>query len=180
MAQVTMSGRSGDVSLVGLDGLLKALNRAPKDMNSEIRKAARAIGQPLAREIKNAAGSVSPGSQAQARMAAISVQARSDRVVTIKGGGSRVLRTRQTWVDNSPSASGSPRSRVRSRTRKRPLTASDVFFGTEFGSNLPQFPPHAGRKGYYFWPTIRKNMDKVVNEYLDALERVLQKWAAGG
>lgn len=180
MAQVRVGGRAGDAYIIGLDGLLKSLSRAPKEMNKEIRQAARQVAKPLAQDIKQAAANVSPGSSRQASMAAISVQARSDRVVTIRGGGSRVLRTTQTWVDNTPTGSGQPRTRVRTRRRNKPLTASQVFFGTEFGSKLPQFPPHAGKQGYYFWPTIRREMDTIVDKYMDALERVLERWAYNG
>lgn len=172
MAQVSYGGRAGDVYIIGLDGLLKALNRAPREMNKEIRVAAREIAKPMAADIKKAAGAVSPGSPAQASMAAISVQARSDRVVTIRGGGSRVLRTTKKIT-----LKGGGTKTVR---RSTPLVAGKVFFGTEFGSKLPQFPPHAGKQGYYFWPTIREKMPTVVKEYMQALERVLEKWAAGG
>lgn len=171
MPQVTYGGRAGNVYIVGLDGLLKSLNRAPAEMNKEIRVAAREIAKPLADDIKKAAANVSPGSPAQASLAAISVQARSDRVVTIKGGGSRVLRRTKKVVRGG---------KTRTVRRSVPLVASKVFFGSEFGSSLKQFPPHAGTEGYYFWPTIREKMPEIVEKYMDALDRVISKWAAGG
>lgn len=170
MPSVSLTGRAGGVYIEGLDSLLKDLSKAPKELNAEIRKEARVIGKELAKDIKEAAGGVSPGSPAQASLAAVSVQARSDRIVYVRGGGSRVLRTTKKVT-----LKGGATKVVK---RSRPLQASQVFFGSEFGSSLPQFPPHAGKQGYYFWPTIREKSDWVVRQYLDALEKVLRSFGA--
>lgn len=165
-----LSGRAGFVRVTGVEGLLKALNQTTKEVNIEVRKAGRVIAQETAKDIKDAAKRVSPGSPAQASLAAISVQGRSDRVVYISGGGSRVLRTTKKVAGKGGT--------VRTVKRSTPLVASKVFFGSEFGSSLPQFPPHAGKKGYYFWPTIRRDQDKITKKYLEAVASVLRKWAS--
>lgn len=171
MAGARLTGRAGSVYIEGLDSLLKDLSKAPRELNNEIRKEARGIAKTLATDIKDAAKEVTPGSAAQASLAAVSVQGRSDRVVYVKGGGSRVLRT----TKKVPKPGGKGTRTVR---RSKPLLASQIFFGSEFGSKLPQFPPHAGKQGYYFWPTIRKKNDWVVSQYLDALEKVLRSFGA--
>lgn len=163
-----LSGRAGQVRITGLDGVIKALKETPPGVNKELRKAGRSIANEVAKDIKAAAKNVSPGSPAQASLAAISVQGRSDRMVYISGGGSRILRT----TKKVPKAGGGTRTVKRSR----PLTAAQVFFGTEFGSKLPQFPPHAGKEGYYFWPTLRRDEKKILEKYLEAVSVVLRRW----
>ena len=165
-----LTGRAGDAYILGMDGLLKSLNRASADVNKEIRKRSRAIAQEEARNIKDAAKSA-PNPR-QASLAAISVQGRSDRAIYISGGGSRVLRTTKTMT-----LTGGATKKYK---RSRPLKAAEVFFGSEFGSKLPQFPPHAGKQGYWFWPTLRRDWDKVVAKYMDSIEAALRNFGANG
>jgi len=167
-----LSGRAGFVRITGVDGVIKALNQSSREVNVEVRKAGRSIAKEVAKDIKDAAKGVSPGSPAQASLAAISVQGRSDRVVYISGGGSRVLRTTKKVYRKDGS--------VRTVKRSTPLVASKVFFGSEFGSSLPQFPPHRGKEGYYFWPTLRRDADKITQKYLEAVASVLRKWGRLG
>jgi hypothetical protein len=34
---------------------------------------------------------------------------------------------------------------------------------------------HRGTAGYFFWPAVNKNKERIAKEYLDAITRVLDK-----
>ena len=55
-------------------------------------------------------------------------------------------------------------------------TGIGFFYGAEFGSNrYHQFMPHGGTTGYFLYPTIRGEMDVIVNFYGDEIERVSRR-----
>ena len=50
------------------------------------------------------------------------------------------------------------------------------FFGAEFGSSrYHQFMAHRGETGYFLYPTIRDEMDNIVDFYGDEVERVARR-----
>jgi hypothetical protein len=89
------------------------------------------------------------------------MRARRDRLPTIK------LSEKSAFVSKS-----NP-----NRKRKVKVTRGDVFFGAEFGGQArprtQQFLRHRGRSGYFFWQTVRKEKGNIANEYLDAIQKVL-------
>jgi hypothetical protein len=42
-----------------------------------------------------------------------------------------------------------------------------------------QFTRHRGRQGYFFWQAVRDNKSFIVQEYTDAIARVLKNLAKG-
>ena len=55
-------------------------------------------------------------------------------------------------------------------------TGIGFFYGAEFGSNrYHQFMPHRGQTGYFLYPTIRGEMDVIVDFYGDEIERVSRR-----
>jgi hypothetical protein len=156
------SGRGVDAEMhvEGLTETLRAFNRYGKEANRELRAAAGAEVDRIIPALVLAAGSASP----QAALTATSVKRRSDRVPTITAGGPR---------------------RVKPRTRtKRKVAAGDVFFGAEHGGGrrpaTQQFPPWVGKRGYWFWPTIRSHLPELRRRYIAALDELAAKWARGG
>lgn len=55
------------------------------------------------------------------------------------------------------------------------------FFGSEFGgqgsSTTMQFRPHRGSTGYWFWPTIRRDEDRIMRRYEDAVRAIEREWS---
>jgi hypothetical protein len=170
-----ISGRAGRATVVprngiyieGLWELLRDLQKADDQFNTEMRKASAEVAKGVTQNARRAASTVQHNRQALE--AAHGLQARSDRVPTIK------LNEKMNFKSVS-------RGRVRgSRGRmvNRKVTMGDVFFGAEFGGQARkttrQFPPHRGKGGYFFWPTVRRMRNEIADEYLDAIEKVMQK-----
>lgn len=150
MAGATMRG---SIEVEGLRPLLSAMNKLPKDMNGRLRDASQEIATDEAAAIQAAGRS----SDAQSRLVAPTVRARRDRVPAIVGGGAKRL-----------AAEGRPKAMV-------------IFFGAEFGGRkrktTQQFRPHKGKQGYWFWPTLRRDEDRMVGTWLDAVDGVLDEWS---
>lgn len=144
-----MAQKSQGIEVEGLRPLLSALNKLPKEMNARLRTASLDIADTEAQRIQTAGRS----SDAQSRLVAPTVRARRDRVPTIVAGGKKKL-----------PAEGRPR-------------AMDIFFGAEYGGQkrktTQQFRPHRGGKGYWFWPTIRRDEEQIVTTWMDAVNDVL-------
>jgi hypothetical protein len=147
------------VSVEGLDETLRAFNRYGKEANRELRQAAGVEADRMVADLLIAGEAAGK----QAAMTAGSVKRRSDRVPVIVAGGSR---------------------RLKRTTGKGKATAGDVFFGAEFGGgrrpSTRQFPPWVGRRGYWFWPTIRRHLPDLRRRYIAVLDDLAAKWAAGG
>lgn len=61
-----------------------------------------------------------------------------------------------------------------------------LWAGYEFGSNRwKQFPTYSGRqgrgsRGWFIYPTLRKNQDYIVREWTKSFNRILNKWGING
>ena len=153
-------GFDADLTVHGLDETLRAFNRYGKDASKELRQAAGQIADEAVPALILAAGMAGP----QAALVAPSVKRRSDRVPKIVAGGT---------------------TRARPNTRsKRKVQAGDLLFGTEFGGGrrpqTTQFPEWVGKRGYWFWPTMRRELPRLRKAYIETLERLAAKWAQGG
>ncbi len=153
-------GIGADVHVEGLKETLRAFNTYGKEANRELRQAAGEEADRLVAAITLAAGTAGP----QAALVATSVRRKSDRVPSIVAGGTR---------------------RIRPNTRsKRRVTAGDVALGAEFGGGrrpqTRQFPPYAGRRGYWFWPTVRAHLPELRRQYIRKLDELARKWGTGG
>lgn len=54
-----------------------------------------------------------------------------------------------------------------------------TFFGEEFGGRArrttQQFQPHAGKRGYFLYPTIRDQIEGAMEEWGDILEEIFKE-----
>ena len=138
-----------------LPGILRRLSKLPKTAQQEIRAAAQAIADEEAGRIQAAAA----GSSRQAAAIAQFIKSRRDRVPAISAGGSR----------KSGLASGAK--------------AGEIFFGAEFGGGArwttQQFRPHQGTVGYFFYPTLRADQERMVQRWLSAVNAIEREWTNG-
>lgn len=158
------------VEVEGLPSMWKRLNALPKTAQQEMREAAMAIADDEAARIRNAASSDSR----QAAAIAPFIKARRDRVPAISAGGKR-----------RAGVSGG-------------ALAGEIFFGAEFGGQhhkartttgrgggfvikrtTMQFRPHRGHEGYFFFPTLREDQDRMLDRYEMALRNLEREWARG-
>lgn len=138
----------GAVKIEGLNGFLRDMNRAPKELQDQIRDNALRIAEPIAEDARRRA------TTQQERLVAPAIKAKRDRIPVVKLGGAKRL------------ASSTPRA-------KQPK-ASDVYFGADFGSNtLRQFPA-VKKGGRLFYPAIEGRSREIADAYLDMVERVFK------
>lgn len=152
----------------GLPEMFKRIRALPKTAQQELREAAMDIAEDEARRIRAAAGSDSR----QAAAIAPFIKARRDRVPAISAGGKR-----------KAGVSGGAQ-------------AGQVFFGAEFGGQgrprlvkagagftekrvTMQFRPHSGNEGYFFFPTLREDQDRMLDRYQMALRAIEREWSRG-
>lgn len=164
-----------------IPGLFQFLRDAKKlgpEFNKELRKGSVEVAQHVVKRAQARA------STQQEKRVAVGLEARSDRIPTIRVSSSR----------NFVSASRP------NRRRKTKVKVIDVFFGTEFGGGkygkgnpapkksykdgstkggkfayTKQFRAHRGRQGYFFYPTVRDEGATIERLYGEAVQRVLRK-----
>jgi len=153
--------------------LRRAFKTMPKEMQEILRKETQHMVGELANKMRSKAH-FSPN-RSQALLVEKSIKANKDRLPSITaGGGRRVPVTRK----KTP---GSPQP-----------TMGDMLFGAEFGATkngkgtFPQggvkFAPYSGRqgngsKGYFIFPTLRANQERIRRDYLETVYKVLKrKW----
>jgi hypothetical protein len=58
--------------------------------------------------------------------------------------------------------------------------SSPLFFGSEFGGqgrpSTMHFPPHNGRRGYWFYPARRANQDRFMEIWDKGIELAMKEW----
>lgn len=171
-------------TIPGLTQFLRDANKIGKEFNQELRKGSVAVAQHVVDKAKANA------STEQERMVAQAIQARPDRIPKIRVNSSRGF----------PSTSRPNRR----RSVNAKVKAIDVWYGIEFGGGkygkgnpkprknyrdgttrggkyayTTQFRPHRGRKGYFFYPTVRAEGDNIERLYGEAVQRALKKFGRG-
>lgn len=138
------------IQVEGLRELLQAFNRMPKEANEAIR----AESLVLAERLSTAAAAAANAEGRQGPLLAGTVRPRRDRVVSITAGGSTRVGRNQT-------------------------PAYRLLFGSEFGSNrYRQFgKPHAGRRGYWLFPTVERNAADIAAAWGRAADRVVRDFS---
>lgn len=62
--------------------------------------------------------------------------------------------------------------------------SSPLFFGSEFGGQsrptTMHFPPHNGRRGYWFYPAKRDNEDRFIEIWDKGIELAMNPWDRHG
>jgi hypothetical protein len=143
------------VSFNDIRPTLALLSTFPREFQRDARKTVRdEVAKPMAQTIAQAAS----GQGSHAAVVSRSIRPVSDRIPSIRAGGSR-------------------------RATRNGATAGDLFFGAEFGGGVgrftKQFRPHQGRRGYFFYPTLRNNSRRINTAWLSSLDGVLRKWGTG-
>lgn len=141
------------VRIAGARETLKAFKTLPKDASNELKDENQHIADSLAGKIRAAAA----GSSRQSALVASGIKARRDRVPSIVASGTKRV----------------------GRNRK-PL--NKIMFGANFGgTTLKQFRPHrgAGDDDYWFYKTVEDNQAQIEREWLQAVDKVLERWGRG-
>lgn len=148
-----------NIQVDGVREMSQAFRRLPKDASVEQRAASMEIASEMAGHIASAARLDSR----QSALLAPTVRAVSDRVPAVTVGGSKRL----------PVASGAK--------------AFEILFGANFGATtyrvrgrVPYFRQHAGKgSDYFIWATVTQHQSVMVGKWMEATERVIDKWAGG-
>ena len=190
-------GRAGSVSITsgnnaievqGIYQFLRDASRKDKRFDAEARIAAGKVAEMLLNKAKNEAGSVTRNRQATEVMKGMKV------------GQDRVPKIYLASTSGFVSESNPNRNRKRKVTRGDVFFGAE-FGGGKFGKGMKtsagarsvnkkgqsrdgyrkggghtsQFLRHRGKAGYFFWPTVRKEKNNIANEYLNAIQRVLNE-----
>ena len=173
-----VQGKSGPRLQLTIDeatyrSLMATFKTMPEDAQKELRGRNKYMMNNLAHQIKQAAAYAPNPRQAQAL--AVSVRATRDRFPSIIIGGARKAPVSRKATPGSP----------------RP-TYSDLLYGTEFGqtdapSSKTKFPQGGmkfwymsaplgrGRRGYFIFPTLRKNQEKIRRDFLSTVDKIIAK-----
>jgi len=190
-------GRAGSVSITsgnnaievqGIYQFLRDASRKDKRFDAEARIAAGKVAEMLLNKAKTEAGSVTRNRQATEVMKGMKV------------GQDRVPKIYLASTSGFVSESNPNRNRKRKVTRGDVFFGAE-FGGGKFGKGMKtsagarsvnkkgqsrdgyrkggghtsQFLRHRGKAGYFFWPTVRKEKNNIANEYLNAIQRVLNE-----
>jgi len=174
----------------GLKPFLARINRLPKQAQAEIREAAQAIADDEAKRL-TAAGQAN---DKQSRAVAGFIKARKDRVPFVQAGGNA-----KTGVSGGATAGqlffgaefggGSNKQFTREVTetqyttktgkvRTRKTYSKATFSGSK--NNTNQFRPHLGRVGYWFWPQLREDQDRMFKRWEAVVEAIAREWGTNG
>lgn len=153
------------------DMLFKAFKTLPKEAQDALRAETQKLVGTLADEMKRKAATA-PNPK-QAMLLARSIKANKDRVPSITVGGGRKVPVQRKKTPGSP----------------QPVQ-SDLLFGAEFGVRQGgpgtfkqggrKFANYSGRmgkgsRGYFIFPTLRKNQDRIRRTYLETVYKLLKK-----
>lgn len=159
------------VEVDGADEARRRIMALPKVASKAMREAAREIVDDEVPRIKRAAAG-----DRVSQLVAGAIRTRSDRFPTIVAGGSKKL---------APS-----RKIHRSRTEKTKSgrgklvkpSAGELFFGAEFGGRrrktTRQFRAHKGKEGYWFWPTLRADAERIGDQWVGAIDQVEKEFTS--
>ena len=160
----------------GLKPFLARINRLPKQAQAEIREAAQAIADDEAKRL-TAAGQAN---DKQSRAVAGFIKARKDRVPFVQagqlffgaefGGGSNKQFTREVTETQYTTKTG--------KVRTRKTYSKATFSGSK--NNTNQFRPHLGRVGYWFWPQLREDQDRMFKRWEAVVEAIAREWGTNG
>lgn len=159
--------------------LMEAFKKMPKEAQADLRGRNKLMVSKLAHKIQQAAAYAPNPRQAQAL--AKSVRATRDRVPSIIIGGARKAPVKRKATPGSPKP-----------------TYSDLLYGSEFGqtdspSSKTKFPQGGmkfwylsapmgrGRRGYFIFPTLRKNQETIRRDFFSTIDKVIKKnWDHNG
>lgn len=133
--------------ITGLPQTIRAFNKLPKDAQREVAAASLSIAGVLAVDVR-----ISARTNGQSGLMAPTVRAVKGTLPTIVAGGNR-------------------------RVGRNRVPAYKVLFGSEFGSHsLKQYRGFTS-DGYWFFRTVKDNLDYVDREFNAAWDEVIRRWA---
>ena len=142
----------------------------------QVYKAFTLLGDEAKAEARESSNNLATYLQRQIAIAAASRlkgEAAINRIVS----GSRVSKT---------STTGEIRYGFASQRFSGGATTQQLWAGYEFGSNkFKQFPSYSGRmgrgsRGWFIYPTLRKEQGNIVKQWTAAFNRILDKWGING
>lgn len=142
------------VKISGAKETLAAFRELPKDASKELRDASQRISQVEANKIRGAAAS----SSRQSALVAQGIKARRDRLPSIVVSGAK-------------------------RVGRHRAPLNKIMFGANFGATyLKQFRPHraGGTDDYWFFSTAEKDLPRMVDQWGQAVDKVLRRWGDHG
>lgn len=174
MAKARAAGRGGKATIYvdGVAEFVRDVSKLDPQFNKELRSAATDVAKVLVRDTQSSASRVKHQGSGRSAMfveSAKGLYAKADRYPTISLKGSN------GYVSKSRS----------NRKRKTKVMRGDVFFGAEFGGrarkSTNQFNKYVksstgrGGRGFFFFPTVRRDAGKIAAQYLDAIDVILRK-----
>ena len=192
--QVKITGGNDPVELIGLAEFLRAASKEDKNFNIEMRKAAAVVAQNLLDKAKAEASTVNRSRQATEVMKGLKVK-RNDRIPSIyladkssfvsksfpnrrrgKRGGKKVTRGDVFFGAECGGGKYGKGNSTSAGARSWSVKDGKAVDGyRKGGGHTSQFLRHRGRTGYFFWPTVRKEKQNIANEYLSAIQKVLDR-----
>lgn len=155
------------VRIDGLRETLDAFQHLPRDASNELRDRSVELAETIAEKAR-AAGKAEGR---QAALVATTVRPARDRVPAVQAGGAR-------------------------RLGRHRAPAYGLLFGSEFGMNrrsgwyaapqyegtgrYSQYKPHRGQRGYWFFPTVEGEQDRINREWNQAADAVVRRFSEGG
>lgn len=140
-----------------LSGLTDWCREAPRELQAEFRKLSKVIAEDAATEARSRVYPAVKGRSSRGRVVA----------------GRRKSRGQGLSATRASIKAKGDRSGV-SLTLGGP--AAPAALGHEFGGGAKpstrQFPVHRGKQGYFFYPTIRRHADELVERFGDAVEEL--------
>lgn len=170
------------IEVEGLKPFLARISALPKTAQAEIREAAQAIADDEAKRIISAGRS----DDKQSRAVAGFIKSRRDRVPSIVAGGNRKTGVRggatagqlffgAEFGGQSQKKFEDVTKTVVGRTGKeRQVRTGSKFVGSKATTN--QFRPHKGRTGYWFWPQLRKDAERMHDRWEQVVEAIAREW----
>ena len=178
------------LEIEGLKPFLARINQLPKTAQNEIREAAMFIADDEIGRIAQAGRT----SDRQSAAVATFIKARRDRVPAIAAGGNTKTgvkggATSGQLFFGAEFGGGSTKRFERQETKTEYTTASGktrtktkfgkaTFAGTKHTTN--QFRPWLGKTGYWFWPTLRADSDRMMQRWEGVVEAIAREWTRGG
>jgi len=192
--QVKITGGNDPVELIGLAEFLRAASKEDKNFNIEMRKAAAIVAQNLLDKAKAEAATVTRSRQATEVMKGLKVK-RNDRIPSIyladkssfvsksfpnrrrgKRGGKKVTRGDVFFGAEFGGGKYGKGNSTSAGARSWSVKDGKAVDGyRKGGGHTSQFLRHRGKAGYFFWPTVRKEKQNIANEYLSAIQKVLDR-----
>jgi hypothetical protein len=192
--QVKITGGNDPVELIGLAEFLRAASKEDKNFNIEMRKAAAVVAQNLLDKAKAEAATATRSRQATEVMKGLKVK-RNDRIPSIyladksafvsksfpnrrrgKRGGKKVTRGDVFFGAEFGGGKYGKGNSTSAGARSWSVKDGKAVDGyRKGGGHTSQFLRHRGRTGYFFWPTVRKEKQNIANEYLKAIQNVLDR-----